>query len=151
MANTDPTGYLSIPPDLIRGVAWKQPVRAASTATVTLASGVENGDTLDGITLATGDRILLKDQSTGSQNGIYVVAASGAPARAFDMDQDLTTAVPAQEVLGAIVYVIAGTTNGGKTFRNTNTTSATLGSTGLTFAEFGGSSAVQRTFAFFGG
>jgi hypothetical protein len=75
----DPTGRISHLPEMHRGVAWKEPVRCASTANVTLASGVENGDTLDGITLATGDRILLKDQSTGSQNGIYTVNASGAP------------------------------------------------------------------------
>jgi hypothetical protein len=135
MASTDPTGYLSIPPDLIRGVSWKQPCRAATTANITIATALNAGDSIDGVTLAAGDRVLVKDQSTGSQNGIYVVAAT--PVRAFDMDQDLTTAVPAEEVMGAIVYVIAGTTNGGTTWRNTNTTAPTLGTTALTFASLG--------------
>jgi hypothetical protein len=83
---------------------WKQHVVAASTANVTLASGVENGDTLDGVTLTTGDRILLKDQSTTSQNGIYIVAASGAPTRATDFDT-------ASEVTSALVAVRGGTVN----------------------------------------
>src|SRR5262245_47417650 len=47
-------------------LSWKQTVRAASTTHVTLSSAVENGDTLDGVTLATGDRILIKNQSTAT-------------------------------------------------------------------------------------
>lgn len=132
----DPTGRISHLPEMHRGVAWKEPVRCASTANVTLASGVENGDTLDGITLATGDRILVKDQTAGSENGIYTVNAAGAPTRAFDMDQDLTTAVPAEEVMGAIVYVVAGTANGGTMWRTTNTSTPVLGTTALTFVQF---------------
>jgi hypothetical protein len=65
----------------LNGLSWKQAVRAASTANGTLASAFENGDTLDGVTLATGDRILLKNQSTGAENGIYTVNARGADAR----------------------------------------------------------------------
>jgi len=52
---------------------WKQPVRVATTGAVTLATGLENGDTVDGVVLATGDRILVKDQAAGAENGIYVV------------------------------------------------------------------------------
>ena len=136
MASTDPTGYISIPPELTRGVSWKQPVRVATTANGTLATAFANGQTVDGVTLATNDRILLKDQTAGSANGIYKVNASGAPTRAFDMDQDLTTAVPAQEVLGAIVYVIDGTVNGGTSWRATNTTAPTLGTTTITWAAY---------------
>ena len=147
---TDPTGYISIPLDLIRGLSWKRPVRCATTANGTLATAFANGQTVDGITLATGNRILLKDQTAGSANGIYTVNASGAPTRAFDLDQDLTTSVPAEEVMGAIVYVIAGTVNGGTTWRCTNTTTATLGTTAITWAAFAATAAIQRTFAFFG-
>ncbi len=133
----DPTGRISHLPEMHRGVAWKEPVRCASTANVTVASGVESGDSLDGITLATGDRILLKDQTVGFENGIYTVNASGPPTRTFDMDQDATNVVPASEVMGAIVYVIAGTVNGGSFWRNTNVTPPTLGVTALTFTQFG--------------
>jgi hypothetical protein len=114
-----------------RDQQWHKPVRVATTASITISTGLNNGDTIDGVTLATGDRVLLKDQSTGSQNGIYVVRAS--PGRAYDMLTGLQT-------MGSFVYVIAGTTNGGKVFRNTNTSLPTVGSTTLTFSEWTGGS-----------
>jgi hypothetical protein len=78
---------------------WKQPVRCATTADVTIATGLNAGDTIDGVTLAAGDRVLVKDQADAAENGIYVVGAT--PERAPDMDAD-------GEVLGAVVYVIDG-------------------------------------------
>ena len=59
-------------------------VRVATTEAGTLSSEFENGDTVDGVVLVTGDRILIKDQSTGTENGIYIVQASGAPVRSDD-------------------------------------------------------------------
>lgn len=109
---------------------WKQPVRVATTASGTLATAYEDGDTVDGVVLAPGDRVLLKDQSTGSQNGIYTVNPTGAPTRATDFDDG-------SDVPGAVVYVIAGTANGGKSFRATNTTEPTIDTTTISFAEFG--------------
>jgi len=105
-------------------------VRAASTVNVTLASAVENGDTLDGVTLATGDRILLKNQTTGSENGIYTVNASGAPTRATDADAGA-------ELVNAAVYVSEGTTNADTAWTCTNNATPTLGSTALTFTQIG--------------
>lgn len=96
---------------------WKAPVRAASTANGTLSSAFENGDTMDGVTLATGDRILLKDQTTQSENGIYLVAASGAPTRATDADAF-------GELNDAIVSVTEGTANADKGFKQTATLTA---------------------------
>lgn len=121
-------------PNAHRLAAVKEHVRAATTASGTLASDFENGDTIDGVTLATGDRILIKDQGS-AENGIYVVAATGAPARAYDMNTGA-------EALGALVYVRSGTANGGKVFRNTNASLPTLGVTTLTFAELGSGSAL---------
>lgn len=63
----------------------KAPVRASTTTNGTLASDFENGDTIDGIILSTGDRILIKDQTVQTENGIYTVNASGAPTRAIDL------------------------------------------------------------------
>ena len=63
----------------LQGLDVKNSVRVATTANGTLASAFANGQTVDGITLATNDRILLKNQSTGSENGIYTVNASGTP------------------------------------------------------------------------
>ena len=60
------------------GLDVKQSVRAATTGPINIATDLEDGDTLDTtVTLATGDRVLVKNQSTSSENGIYVVQASG--------------------------------------------------------------------------
>jgi hypothetical protein len=104
---------------------WKQPVRAATTANVTISTALNNADTLDGVTLATGDRVLVKDQSTASQNGIYIVGAT--PARAADMDDDV-------EVLGAVVYVVAGTVNSGTVWTVTNTAATVVDTDAITWA-----------------
>jgi hypothetical protein len=117
----------------VQGFAWKQlPVIAASTANVTLATGVENGDVLDGITLTTGDRILLKNQTSGAENGIYVVNASGAPTRADDGD---TTA----ELRNATVWVSQGTANADSAWTQTAEIT-TVGTTAQTWAQVGGGS-----------
>lgn len=115
----------------VAGLSWKDEVRAATTAAGTLATSFENGDVIDGITLATGDRILIKDQAAGAENGIYTVNASGAPTRALDANT-------AAEIQGAAVYVANGTTNGGTRWVNNNTGTITLGTTALTFVQFGG-------------
>lgn len=83
---------------------WVPRVRVATTANGTLASAFANGSTVDGVTLATGDRILLKNQTTGAENGVYVVKASGAPDRAADWPVG-------QDVTGFAVRVTAGTAN----------------------------------------
>jgi len=88
-----------------QGVTFKEACRVATTTAGTLASSFENGDTIDGIVLATGNRILIKDQSTTSQNGIYTVNASGAPTRATDFDAD------AEVFAGATVTILFGTVN----------------------------------------
>ncbi len=115
------------------GLDFKQSVRVATTANVVIASALENGDTLDGVTLATGDRVLLKNQSTAAQNGIYIVAASGAASRA--PDADTTTEV----TKGLFVFVESGTTNGGSAF--VVTSAGVLNTDPVVFAQFGGGAA----------
>ena len=105
---------------------YKQSVRVATTANGTISTAFANGQTVDGITLATGDRILLKDQSSQAANGIYVVAASGSPARASDFDSWL-------ELPGAIVTVEVGTVNAGTQWACNVAAGGTLGSTAITF------------------
>ena len=116
----------------VQGIDWKASVKAATTANLTLASDLENGDTLDGVTLATGDRVLVKDQSTGSQNGIYVVKASGAPDRSTDADEG------AEVTANFAVFVEQGTVNADSGFTLTNNGSVTIGTTALAFTQFTG-------------
>lgn len=111
------------------GLDNKASVRAASTANGTLATAFEDGDTLDGVTLATGDRILLKNQSTGADNGIYIVAASGAPTRATDSD------INAEVTAGLTVFVSEGTTHGNTTWQLTTDDPIVVGTTALVFTQ----------------
>lgn len=112
----------------IAGLSWKESVRVATTAAGTLASDFENGDTVDGVALATGDRILIKNQAAGAENGIYTVNASGAPTRATDADS-------ADDILQASVYVQAGTTNADTQWVLTTNAPITLDTTALTFTQ----------------
>lgn len=133
----DPTGPADLATksyvdNLLAGLRWKAPVRVATTTNGTLASAYANGSTVDGVTLATGDRILLKDQTTATENGVYTVNASGAPTRATDAD---STA----EVHGMTVMVTSGTANADKAFTQT-TDNPTLGSSNLVFVQIGGGS-----------
>ena len=104
----------------------KGTVRVATTVAGTLASSFANGQSIDGVTLATGDRILIKNQSSQAENGIYTVNASGAPTRATDMD--VWTEVP-----GAWVSVQEGTTNADTVWLSTANQGGTLNSTAITF------------------
>lgn len=129
-ASTDAAtkGYVDTQISTVTGLfTSKGTVRAATTAAGTLATDFEDGDTLDGVTLATGDRILLKNQSSAAENGIYVVAASGAPARATDMDAW-------SEVPGAWVTVQEGTSNADTTWLSTANSGGTLGVTSITWS-----------------
>lgn len=121
------------------GINMKDAVRAASTAAGTLASDFEDGDSMDGITLATGDRILIKDQASAAENGIYVVQASGAPVRASDFDGN-----PSGEVQGGnLVYVQEGTANANTQFiLQGNADNKTVGTDPLNFSIFSRAEAI---------
>lgn len=104
---------------------WKSSVRASSTANGTLSTAYENGDAIDGITLATGDRILIQFQTTSSENGIYTVNASGAPTRSTDADA-------AAELEGAVVLVQEGSLYRNQIFIQV-TDNITLGTSSIIF------------------
>lgn len=114
------------------GLDVKQSVRAATTAPLTLANQLEAGDVVDGVTLAAGNRVLVKDQSTGSENGIYVVQASGAAIRAEDFDSS------SEVTAGAFTFIEEGTINGDTGYVLTTNDVITLGTTSLTFTQFSG-------------
>jgi len=114
--------------NLVAGLRTRAVARVASTTNVNISTGLENGDTLDGITLVTGNRVLLKDQSTASQNGLYIVVASGAASR--DPEFDTIT-----ELAGQLILVSEGSTHADDLFLCTTDTSATLGSSSISYTQ----------------
>ena len=120
----------------LQGLDVKNSVRVATTANGTLSSAFANNSTVDGVTLATNDRILIKDQSTGSENGIYTVNASGAPTRETDFDAD------SEVTGGTFFFVEEGTVNADNGFVMTNDGSVTVGTTALVFTQFSGAGQV---------
>ena len=113
-----------------QGLDVKDSCVAATTANITISTALNNGDTLDGVTLSTNDRVLVKDQSTASQNGIYVVGSS--PARAADLATGANAA-------GFFTFVEKGTVNADNGFVCTSDSgSAVVGTNNLTIAQFSG-------------
>ena len=113
-----------------QGLDVKDSCVAATTANITISTALNNGDTLDGVTLSTNDRVLVKDQSTASQNGIYIVGSS--PARADDL-------AAGADAAGMFTFVEQGTVNADNGFVCTsNKGSAVVGTNNLTFAQFSG-------------
>ena len=112
------------------GLDFKDSVRVASTANLNISGP---GAAIDGITLTSGNRVLLKDQSTGSQNGIYLFnGAASAMTRATDADSN------AEVTSGLFVFVEEGTANSDNGYVLTTDGSITVGSTSLAFTQFSG-------------
>lgn len=110
----------------IEGIAWKDSCRVATQSNLTLSSP---GATIDGITMASGDRVLVRNQTAGAENGIYIWnGAAVAATRSLDCST-------AAELEQACTTVEEGT-NAGVTYRQT-VVNATLGTTTLTWATFG--------------
>ena len=113
-----------------QGLDVKDSCVAATTGNITISTALNNGDTLDGVTLSTNDRVLVKDQSTASQNGIYIVGSS--PARADDL-------AAGADAAGMFTFVEQGTVNADNGFVCTsNKGSAVVGTNNLTYAQFSG-------------
>jgi len=115
-----------------QGLDVKDSVRVATTANGALASAYANGSAVDGVTLATGNRILLKDQTNKVENGIYTVNASGTPTRASDFAAGSSEA-------GAFTFVEDGTTQADSGWVCTaNKGSDVVGTNNLDFSQFSG-------------
>lgn len=113
------------------GVSWKNSVRVSTTGPLTLATDFEDGDVIDGVTIDTGNRILIKDQASGIENGIYVVKASGAPDRSADLPLGA-------EARATAVWVNEGTTGADTGEICTNDLGSDIvGTDALVFTEFG--------------
>jgi len=109
------------------GLDVKASVRVATTASITL-SGEQ---TIDGVSVVAGNRVLVKNQGTGSENGIYVASADGW-SRADDANSN------AEVTAGMFTFIEEGTANADSGWVLTNNGTITLGSTALTFAQFSG-------------
>ena len=108
----------------------KDSVRVATTANITISTDLNVGDTIDGVTLADGDRVLVKDQSSGEENGIYIAGSS--PVRSADANSS------AEVTAGLFVFVEEGTVNADNGFVLTTNDDITLDTTALTFVQFSG-------------
>lgn len=108
------------------GLSWKEPVRAASTVDVTIATP---GNVMDGVTLATGDRVLLKNQTNPVENGIYVFDTGLTPlVRATDM-------ATGSDATNAALFVSEGTTQADQAYVET-ADPAVVGTDSLVFQQF---------------
>jgi hypothetical protein len=120
---------------LVTGRDWKESCRVASTANVTIPPG---GTTLtiDGVALANGNRVLLKDQTTASQNGIHVVGGIGSSVtltRASD-------AIQGQLTSQSTTFIEEGTANAGTEWNLTTPDPITVGTTNQTWVKSGSTS-----------
>ncbi len=115
---------------IAQGIDAKASVVAATTANITLSAA----QTIDGVSVIAGDRVLVKDQTTTANNGIYL-CASGSWTRTTDAD---TYA----ELVAAYTFVEAGTVNGNNGFICTIAAGGTLGTTAITWAQFSGAGQV---------
>ena len=117
-----------------QGLDVKDSCVAATTGNITISTALNNGDAIDGVTLSTNDRVLVKDQSTPSENGIYVVGSS--PARATDL-------AAGSDAAGMFTFIEQGTVNADNGFVCTsNKGSAVVGTNSLAYSQFSGAGSV---------
>ena len=112
----------------VAGLRTRIIAEAATTANIDLTADLENGDTLDGVTLVTGDRVLVKDQTDATANGLYIVVASGTASR----DPQFDTIA---ELSGQMIVVNQGTANDNKIFLCTTDSDATIGVSNITYTQ----------------
>ena len=110
----------------VAGLRTRVIAEAATTANIDLTADLQNGDTLDGVTLVTGDRVLVKDQTDATANGLYLVVASGTASR----DPQFDTIA---ELSGQMIVVNQGTVNDNKIFLCTTDSDATIGVSNITY------------------
>jgi len=113
---------------LVAGLKTRIITRVATTGNIDLTADLQNGDTLDGITLVTGDKVLVKNQTSVDENGIYDVVASGTATRNSDYDT-------ISELAGQIVVVQEGSTHADDLFLCTTDSDAVLETDDITFTQ----------------
>ena len=127
-SNNSDVAIKSYVDNAVAGLRTRIIAEVATTANVNLSNGLEAGDTIDGVTLVAGDRVLVKDQSTATENGLYLAVSSGAASR--DPEHDTIA-----ELSGGMVVVNQGSTNDNKIFLCTTDSDGSLGSTNITYTQ----------------
>ena len=112
----------------VAGLRTRIIAEAGTTGNVDLTADLQNGDTIDGVTLVTGDRVLVKDQTDATENGLYLVVASGTASR--DPEHDTIA-----ELSGGMVVVNQGTSNDNKIFLCTTDSDGVIGSSNITYSQ----------------
>ncbi len=126
-SNNSDVAIKSYVDNLVTGLKTRIIVRAATTGNIDLTQDLQNNDTLDGVTLATNDKVLVKNQSNNTQNGIYIVVASGTASRDPDFDT-------VDELAGQMIIVKEGSVNA-DSFQLCTTDSGSIGSAAITFTQ----------------
>ena len=128
-SNTD-VAIKSYVDQAVAGLRTRTIAECASTANVNIANALEAGDTIDGVTLVAGDRVLLKNQSTATENGLYLAVASGAGTASRDPEHDTIA-----ELSGQMIVVNQGSANDNKIFLCTTDNDGSIGSTNITYTQ----------------
>lgn len=123
-----------------QGLDVKASVRVATTAPINLATDLDAGSVIDGVTLVAGDRVLVKNQSSASENGIYVAVPSGAASRSSDANGTPDTG---ELTSGTFTFVEAGTVNSDSGFVISTDGTITVGTTGITWTQFSGAGSFE--------
>ena len=123
-----------------QGLDVKQSVRVATTAPINLSADLEAGDLIDGVTLVAGDRVLVKNQSTAIENGIYVAVSSGAASRSSDANG---TADTGELLPGTFTFVEEGTVNSDKGFVVSTNGTITIDVTQIAWTQFSGAGSFE--------
>jgi len=134
------------------GLDVKQSVKVATTANLsatydngagTLTAGSNGAISVDGVTLSQGDRLLVKDQSTATQNGIYTVTTVGDGSTAYVLSRAPDADTASELTGGTFFFVEQGSTNADNGYVATHNGTPTFGSTSITFAQFSGAGQIS--------
>ena len=127
-SNNSDVAIKSYVDEAVAGLRTRIIAEVATTANVNLTNGLEAGDAIDGVTLVAGDRVLVKSQSTATENGLYLAVSSGAASR--DPEYDTIA-----ELSGGLIVVNQGTSNDNKIFLCTTDSDGSVGSTNITYVQ----------------
>ena len=126
-SNNSDVAIKSYVDEAVAGLRTRIIAETGSTANVNISNGLEAGDSVGGVTLVAGDRVLLKDQTDATENGLYLAVSSGVASR--DPEYDTIA-----EISGSLIVVNQGT-NDNKIFLCTTDSNGSIGSTAITYTQ----------------